>query len=348
MHRRATIVLLAALAWTAPAFASGSWGGDDLDVFDGRWKLPENHLLVTELHGEGQQPLRRDRKERRFGGDALLVRYAFEAGDWFAKARYGHTDDTIRAGKEFTREIGTQHTQLVIGRSWGGHSRGWWAHKTLSTTYQTRHLNDGQLLADTYTTELGLSGNLQSRLQVQYQSGREFQGGLLFDFDRTVVSGRIRPATHIELGVQTDHGEKFDFANTRLAEQQRVDPFVNWKLSDRLSLQLSASHVDLDTTEGQWILDASVYDAQLTWQIDWRGSLNVTLQKQDIARNPDAYLQNVMEHTRNTGGELLYTWKLNPQAELHFGYSDVFADNAEISVLADRNRNWFMRFGYTL
>ena len=348
MHRRTTIVLLAALAWTAPAFASGTWGSDDLAVFDGRWDLPENHSLVTELQGQGRQPLRRDRKERRFGGDALLVRYAFEAGDWFARAHYGHTDDTIRAGREFTREVGTQHTEVVVGRSWGGDGRGWWTHKTLSATYQIRHLNDGQLLTDTHKTVLGLSGHLQSHLQVQYHSGREFQAGFLFDFDRTVISGRIRPAAHIEVGVHTDHGEKFDFANARLAEQQRVDPFLNWKLNDRLSLQLSGSHVDLDTTEGQWIVDASTYDAKLTWQIDWRGALSVTLQKQSIARNPDAHMRNVIEHTRDTGGELLYTWKLNPQAELHFGYSNVYADFTEISVLADRDQNWFMRFGYTL
>ncbi len=347
MFLRIAILLFVALSWTAPVLASGIWGGDDLDVFDGRWKLPEHHTLVTELLGQGRQP-HMGRKEPRFGGDALLVRYAFAAGDWFAKAHYGHMDDTIRAGKEFNREVGTQHTELVIGRSWGGSGRSWWQHKTLSTTYQTRHLNDGQLLADTYTAELGLSGNLQSQLQVQYRSGREFQGGLLFDFDRTTVSGRIRPGADVEVGVQTDYGHKLDVANVRLAEQQRVDPFLSWRVNDRLSVQLSGSRVNLDTTEGLQILDASMLDAQVTWRIDWRGSLSLAVQQQDIERNPDAYLQVVEPASRDTAGELMYSWQLNPQTELHFGFSNTYADDVELSALAAKSRNWFMRFGYTL
>ena len=352
MTTRTAISALIALSVTAPAPASSVWGIDDLDVFDGKWKLGKRHSLVTELQGQGDSPWplldSSGQVVKRFGGDALSVRYAFDLGKWFATANYGRIGDTMRAGTEFSKQIGARQSEVVVGRSWGGSGRSWWTNKTLKTTYQTRHLNDGQVLSDTHTTELGLAGAMQSQLQLQYRSGREFQGGQLFDFDRVSVNGRVKPRSDVEMGVRTDFGEKLDFGNTRLAEHERVDPYLNWQVNKRLDVHLSGSRVDLQTKDGQWILDANMLDARLTWQFDWRGSLSLAVQQQDIARNPDAYIQDVEAHTNELGRELVYAWKLTPQTELHFGYSDAYAKDAEMSALAEPQRNWFMRVGYSL
>lgn len=351
MTSRVAFTLLFALSATAPAYASGLWGSDDLDVFDGKWTLGDGHSLVTELQGKGDESTASRshfQQEQRFGGDALSVRYAFAAGKWYAKANYGRTDDAIRAGPDFARQVGEDRTEVVVGRHWNGSGRHWWKKRTVRTTYEQRETNDGKRLADRYSAEFGFVGDKLTSLQLKYFSGREFQAGQLFDFDRFVVSGRVKPHADMEVGLDTDIGERLDYANTRLAEQQRVDPFLSWKLSKKLRLYLSGTHVDLDTREGQWILDANMLDAQLTWQFHDRGSFSVMVQQQDILRNQDAYLQTVESHTHEVGHELMYSWQVNPQTEISVGFSDAYADNVEFSALAEPNRNWFMRLGYAL
>ena len=44
----------------------------------------------------------------------------------------------------------------------------------------------------------------------------------------------------------------------------------------------------------------------------------------------------------------MYSWQVNPQTEISVGFSDAYADNVELSALAEPNRNWFMRLGYAL
>ena len=53
MNSRISITLVFALSAAAPAHASGLWGTDDLDIFDGKWSLGDGHSLVTELQGKG-------------------------------------------------------------------------------------------------------------------------------------------------------------------------------------------------------------------------------------------------------------------------------------------------------
>ena len=351
MNSRVAITLLFALSATAPALASGVWGIDDLDVFDGKWRLADGHSFVTELQGKDDDFTSfrdRFRQEQRFGGDALSVRYAFAAGKWYANANYGRKGDTIRAGSEFTRQVGQDRTEVVVGRHWNGSDRRWWKKRTVKTTYELRETSDGKRLADRYSAEFGFTGDKVTSLQLKYFSGREFQAGQLFDFDRLVMSGRVRPHADMEVGLDTDFGERLDYANTRVAEQQRIDPFLKWKLGKKLRLHLSGTRVDLNSKEGQWILDASMLDAQLIWQFHDRGAFSVMVQQQDILRNQDAYLQAVDAHTKDVGHELTYSWKVNPQTEISLGVTDAYAENVEFSALAEKNRNWFMRLGYVL
>ncbi len=337
MFIRVAILLLLTLSLTAHATAP--------DVFDGRWQLGDQHSVVTELQATAANP---SPAERLFGGDALSVHYAFQSRKWYANARYKRIADTFRAGTELSRQIGNDRTEFALGRSWQGHGGDWWKQKTLRTTYEVSQTNDGQMLADKYVAEFGVVAVNDAKVQVQYHSGREFQAGRLIDFDRVLMFGSIRPHEDVEMGVETLVGEKMDFVNTRLAEQRRVRPFLNWNVNDHLMLQLNSTRVGLDSKEGQEIFDAKVVDARVTWQFDPRGSLRLSMRQKDIERNADAYIGKVDGQTKDVGRELLYSWRLNPQTEFNLGYSDAYDENIELDAIRPLDRNWFMRVGYTL
>ena len=341
MRIRRTAMSIAALSLTAPAAAS------EVDVFDGRWSFGEQSSVVTELQN-AESPKLADDRERRFGGDSLSVHWALEAGKWFARAHYNRIDDTIRAGADFDRQIGNDRTEVVVGRHWNGHGRHWWTRKSLISTWETRRTSDGQLLADRHVAQFGIDGPKQSHLQVQYHSGKELQAGRLFDFDRVVLSGRVKPSDSVEMGVETHVGDRMDFVNARPAEQHRVQPFVRWNFGKNVAFHVNGAHVDLDTRDGQQIIDAKLVDASLIWQFDNVGSVNLALQQQDIERNQGAFAVAVAPRTREVGHRLSYTWKVSPRAEIQLGYADAFADVNAVEVLVDTNRNWFMNVGYAL
>jgi len=315
------------------------------ESFDGRWQLGDQHSMVTEL-----KPTAGDagHEERVFGGDSLFVRYAFQSRLWHANARYSRIDDTVRAGNEFSRKIGKNRSEFELGRSWKGSGNDWWKQKSLRTTYEFSQKNNGQVLADRLVTEFDLVGANKSSVSVQYQNGREFKAGRLIDFDRVVLTGSIRPRKDLEMGVETRIGDRMDMVNTRLAEQRRVQPFLNWNVNEQLALQLNRTFLGLTSKEGQVILDASVINAHLTWQFDDKGTVRLSMQQSDIERNPDAYVKSVEGRTKDVGSELRYSWKPNPQTEFNLGYSDAYTKDIDLGAKGSVSHNWFMRVGYTL
>lgn len=321
--------------------------------FDGRWQLGDAHQLVADLQGTADRQSLADltsagQKERKFGGDALSVQWAFKSGKWYAQARFNRTEDTVRAGSDFNTEIGNRHTQVMVGRSWNGSKNGLWSSKTLLTSYEVRRTNQGQTLADLCSAKFGVAGPKQSRIELTIDTGREFQASRLINLDRMTFSGRIRPLENVEMGIESRSGDSIDVTHTRLADQERLQPFLLWHIRKNLSLHLNNTVVNLETKAGDEILDASLMDARLNWQLGDGESIQLTLQQQEIERNPEAYTVSVNVHTKDVGSKLLYSWKLNSKTEFHFGYSDSFVENNQVDLPATAEQNWFMSIGYKL
>lgn len=321
--------------------------------FDGRWQLGGRSVLSAELQGPAAKYRETalaglNRSERQLGGSALHLRYSLDLGKWYARARYGRTDDTIRTGSGFAHQVGSDRTEVVLGRAWNGGSNDWWREKVLRTTYEVRRRNDGTTLADRYIAAFGIVGPSSSKLELQYHSGRELQSGQLFDFDRLLVSGSVQPGKRIELGLATVVGDKVDVVNTRPAEQQRVEPFMRWNLHRNLSLRLDGLYLGLETLEGRPIVEAQLVDAQLTWRIHDRGSLGVTVQQQDIARNAEAYAVEVRDRRNALGHKLRYALQLNPQTEIQLGFADAYIEDNAIETPFPNASSWFVNLGYSI
>lgn len=88
------------------------------DLFDGRWQLGDLHSVATDLQPNAANA---GQEERLFGGDALLVSYAFQSRKWYANARYNRTDHAVRTGFDFSRKVGNNRSSFELGRSWIGH-----------------------------------------------------------------------------------------------------------------------------------------------------------------------------------------------------------------------------------
>ena len=98
--------------------------------------------------------------------------------------------------------------------------------------------------------------------------------------------------------------------------------------------------------DGEKIFDATLADTRLTWQFNVRSFIRLTVQYQDIERNPDVYIEPTDAREKDVGRQLLYSYKLNPQTVFFLGYSDSYVDDDSLDRLTAEDRTWFMKIGY--
>ena len=170
--------------------------------------------------------------------------------------------------------------------------------------------------------------------------------GVLFDISDIGLYAEFRPRGGVSVGSYVEYGDQIDFANTRLGDQLYLEPFLNWNINRHLLMRLQGAIVSMDTKQGEKIFDASVFDARLTWQFNLRSFVRLTLQRSDISRNPDVYIDTVDEQSKNMGRQLLYSYKINPQTVFFLGYSDQYVDDDDLDGLTVSGRSWFMKIGY--
>lgn len=318
--------------------------------FDARWRINDNHELTTQyLHSETQYPLEVaeefDQPIDKFTGAAVVMVYTYDSRDWFADFEVKRIDDSFRADVGFMTRAGSTEEEYSFGRQWQS-DEDWWTRLRLRGAYEVTNRTDGQLLEETHIVQFTMNGPLQTYLDLNMRTGREYDGGRMYDYDRVNVSTSIEPLGGLILGADSKFGDEIDFNNARLADQIRFKPFVRWSVNRHLWLRINSSKLALETKAGDQILDARVVDARMTWQFNLRSSVRLTLQQTEIDRNPDEYIEAVDEQTRDVGRQLLYSWKMNPQTVFFLGYSDAFVDNDDIDDLTASDRSWFMKVGY--
>ena len=191
-----------------------------------------------------------------------------------------------------------------------------------------------------------IEGPMQSKIQFSAIARDQLWNDVMFEQKKTAFYGEFQPWGGLVLGLWTRWGTQVDFANTRLGDELRVDPFINWNVNRHLLLRFDSTFVTLDTQQGANVFEAQVHDVRMTWQFNVRSYIRLSVQAQDIKRNPDEHIDPVDSRTKDVGRQLLYSYKLNPQTVFFLGYSDALVRDDSLSELTETDRTWFMKIGY--
>jgi hypothetical protein len=216
----------------------------------------------------------------------------------------------------------------------------------LSANWDITHDDGGQLLEREFESYFGLGGPLQSWYELGVLSRDVYWDGTFFREDKVSWYSEWKPRGGLAFGAFVRYGSQVDFANSRLGDELRIEPWIKWNLNRHLLLKLEATKVSLDSKQDEQIFDAGVYDLRLTWQFNRRTFLRVTTQFQDIERNPAVYVDNVDARTRRLGRQLLFSYKINPQTVFFLGYSDNHFENDALNTLEKTDRTLFRKIGY--
>ena len=332
-----------------------SRSGDDyhnhVGGLDMRWKISDQHSIRAQVlrsdtrypdatATEFEQPL------GSFSGLATGAEYEFDTREWFAYLRHEQYDRDFRADSGFVPQVDASQQVVGLGRIWRPDDDTWWTQVRVNGDWDITHDDDGNVLEREVEAYVGLGGPMQSWIQVGGLSRDVFFDGQMFRENKLSFYVEGQPRGGLLLGLWMRDGDQVDFANTRLGDQLRVEPFVRWNATRNLALRIDGASVRLDSKQGANIFDARLADVRATWQFSVRSFLRFTAQFQDVERNQAEYIDEVDARSRGVGRQLLYSYKINPQTVFFLGYSDNHVDDDELAGLEPTDRTWFLKIGY--
>jgi hypothetical protein len=329
--------------------------GDDysnvVGGLDFRWRINDQHALRAQiLRSETEYPdsvaEEFEQPIGRFDGDGVGAAYNYDSRNWFAAAFLEEYSPGFRADTGFVSQVDIRKQGIGAGHVWHGTDETWWNRLRLGAEWIITHDDAGRLLEREIETYFVIQGPLQSFIRIRAELGDELWEDVLYEEKTIGMYAQMRPVGGLETGLWMSAGDSIDYDNSRPAKMQSIEPFVDWNISRHLSLKLRTDFFQLETEEGNAIIDADVYDLRLTWQFNRRSYLRFTTQRFDISRNQDEYIDDVDARTRDVGRQLLYSYKINPQTVFFLGYSDNLTDDDTLSGLEETDRTAFMKIGY--
>ena len=165
-------------------------------------------------------------------------------------------------------------------------------------------------------------------------------------FDERYVEGHasIRPYADLELGLEWNVGDDVDLVELRAADQTTVAPEISWAPGRHLRATLEYLRQQLDVEAGR-LFTAQLTELRLVWNFTARSFVRTILQYRDLERDPRLYAGPVEARSERLFGQLLFSYRLNPQTVAYLGYSDVQTGTDRLD-LERAERSFFVKLGY--
>ena len=319
--------------------------------FDGRYFMNDQSTLRFQyLDSRTEYPAA---VATRFGqaedleGDAWRVEYRYGSRNWFGQVWHQDIDPTFRADSGFIGRVDLVQDRLQMNHTFYAHDGAWWTEWQLGMSANRSETTGGQFINRNVQPFISFEGKLQSYAELGFGPRKEYWNGVVYELDSGYMFGQFRPRSGLNINMEIQRGEQIDFTNSRLADQRRYRPQVDWNATRHLLVRLRYTADHLSTKEGAKIFDAQLTDLRLTWQFNVRSFVRLTLQDQDIDRNVSQYLNPLTDpRTKSLASQLLYSYKLNPQTVLFAGYSDSQVDDLNTGNLEMTGRTLFFKLSY--
>jgi hypothetical protein len=330
---------------------SGNDYHNSVGGFDVRWKISNQHSLQAQyLRSDTEYPdeivTEFEQPEDSFSGDGFSAGYEYDSRNWFAYAKHDQKSAGFRADAGFVPRVDVSVQEIGGGHVWHGADDDRWTRINLHGNWDITHDDQGRMLEREIEATMGIGGPMQAWYNISVLSRDTLWEDVLYKEEKISSYMQMSPKGGLSFGLWARYGSQVDFENSRLGDQLRVEPFIDWNVSRNLFLRMRATLLKLDTKQGEEVFDASVYDLRMTWQFNRRSFLRLTAQVQNIDRNQDVYVDDIESRSRNVGRQLLYSYKLNPQTVFFLGYSDNHLDDETLDALQETDRSVFLKVGY--
>jgi hypothetical protein len=321
--------------------------------FDGRYRPTDRHSLRFQaLRSDTAYPsavaTEHNQPQDAFTGDAVEVGYDYGTREWWAFANYQRLDADFRADSGFISQVDVVTQSAGFGHTWHGDGSRWWNQFRVGANANTSDDTASRLLRRNRNVWVGLNGPRQLYAETGFNTSQQLWNGALYDMDAIFLYSQARPVGGLSLSLQGRYGGQIDFANSRLGQELRLQPSVEWNAGRHLLIRIRYTFSQLDADDsGARIFDAELTDVRFTWQFNVRAFLRLTAQQQVIERNLAMFTNPSTDALSKTRGmQLLYSYQLNPQTVIYAGYSDNHLQDDDLATLTQTERTFFLKFSY--
>ena len=317
---------------------------------------------------------------------AYFLRYSHNKRNYNLRASRVSYGEDFRADLGFISRV--DYTQDVIGgsyRFWGGADR-WFNRIGIGGDWDQTNDDSGRFVESEWEGWVDYSGPKQSYafLGSGFRN-RQFNGD---NFEQEFLSiwMEAQPFDDLYLGLSVNSGDALDqlyrpeFGRARQGRRLRVAPELTWRAGRNLRLSLSHDYRTLDlepsnerpSGTGERLFTANVTEMRAVYQFNVRTFIRLITQYQDLEQNPDLWietdpgtgaalpdpdspgeflrLRNVNPNEKDLFNQFLFSYKINPQTAVFFGYSDARSDAFGFENTAEDlrqiNRSFFVKLGY--
>jgi hypothetical protein len=329
----------------------GDGYSNEVAGFDGRYFINDQSTLRFQYLGSRTEYPSTVATEfaqaEEMDGDAWRLEYRYGSRNWFAQVWHQDLDPTFRADSGFISRVDLVQDRFETNRTWYADDR-WYTQLNVGMQGGRSETAGGQLIDRNIQPFVSFQGPMQSFARLGAGARKEFWNGQTYDLQGAFMFGQVRPRSGLNINMQINRGEQIDYTNSRLADQRRIQPQVDWNATSHLLVRLRYTSDRLSAKDGPTVFDAKLLDLRMTWQFNVRSFVRLTLQDQDVERNVDLYANRLLTDpsTSSLGTQLLYSYKLNPQTVLFAGYSDNSLEDDTTRELEKTGRTLFFKLSY--
>jgi hypothetical protein len=319
---------------------------------DGRLRLTDSDTVqfqyLSAATDYGSTLVERGIEPGEIDDEALTLSYSHEQRNWALDTTYQDIGEDFRADLGFMPQVGFERYKGSLVRTWysdGSRFLSNWKigtelersdRKTPTTLRSPTLTGDpvgleglepltSDLLSEEYGLWAGFSGKLQSSLVAGWQRSDQVFAGAPFELDTAWFEGRFRPTPDLQLGVEMRMGDDIDVVGIRLADRVEIELDASYDFGNHLRADFSHELRRLELPAGR-LFEANLSELRLVYQFNLRMFLRGIFQYATVDRTPELYPSPVAASESDLFGQLLFTYKLNPQTALYLGYSGAYIE----------------------
>ena len=317
---------------------------------DGDFRLNENSRLQLQAAGsDTRYPLefaqQVGQETDAFGGHAFQGIYFYGDRDWAGSLGYRTFSPDFRADAGFIPRTDFKTWRGDVFRTFWGEDEDWYNYYQFGLLALRTEDHEGRLTDQRVAFAGSLEGPLQSEIDFQIANQDQISGDNFFeDLLQYNVELEMQPTGNFRFEIEFDWGDGVDFSFHRAAETLRVRPEIELKIGDHLNAQIDYLRFDLDV-EGGRFFTAEVGQMQIVYQFDARTFVRGIFQYRTLDLVPEQTPIEGIPDYESLFSQLLFSYKINPQAVAFLGYSEEREALGPASLeLADRS--FFFKLGY--
>ena len=326
-------------------FRQGDEYANDVVGIDGRWQKGAHTVTAQVLRSESEYPLTLGFADASPSGTAKRAGYDFSNRAWYFGVSHMAVDPGFRADLGFIGQVGYDKSLVGGAHTWYGKPGEKITRINLYSDWDITHRFDGQLLERELEARVNIQGPLQSSVTLSGLTRVRFWNNRMFDENNVGLNANLTLHSGIRFGGGIGAGQRVDLRESREGRYLAINAFGQLDLGEGVEVIPSLNWSRLKR-DGGTAYTALVFDTRLSWQLDPRQRLRLTLQGSHIERDLALYSAPVNKGGRDWGGQALYSYKVNPHTAFYGGLSyGAFRDDDHPDMFGN-SRGVFLKYSY--